>query len=306
MRPGPCPAGYGVGSGVVTAGGGGQAAAGMQTATCAGAVRVVMARPAAGNAWQVLVFRSRCRWRSMTIRCLPRPRTVSRCRALVIGAGRLAGAAPDRGLARAARGAGGDEVARGRTSLPARRALRAAAAARRGRRAGPRARYVQWLPSGRKPPVRGSAMSLLTRISTCVPVASIRETRSAPGTEVPVQDPQAVIGEHAGVPGEHRIQQRLLALGLGPAGGAGDDRQVAAGGGVGGEQVTDLRVRRRVISGPGRPERLPVRGSIGNSRHRPVDRAQPQLMTPPAHMYGPAVMITALWAHRRPRPGRPA
>src|SRR5260221_1957939 len=42
------------------AGGGGQAAAGMQTATCAIAERVVMARPAAGNAWQGLVFRARC------------------------------------------------------------------------------------------------------------------------------------------------------------------------------------------------------------------------------------------------------
>jgi len=124
---------------VVTAGGGGQAAAGMQTATCAGAVRVVMARPAAGNAWQVLVFRSRCRWRSMTIRCLPRPRTVSRCRALVIGAGRLAVAAPDRVLARAARRAAVNEISRGWTSCPARRPLRAGTARRAAERA--RARH---------------------------------------------------------------------------------------------------------------------------------------------------------------------
>src|SRR5258708_12182057 len=81
--------------------GGGQAA-GMQRLTCAIVVRVLMARPEAGNAWQALVFRWRCRWRSMTIRRLPRARRVSRWRAGAIGAGRPAGARPAPGPATAA------------------------------------------------------------------------------------------------------------------------------------------------------------------------------------------------------------
>src|SRR5260221_4197487 len=121
------------------AGAGGQAAAGVQTATCAIAVRVVMARRAAGNAWQVLVLRSRCRWRSMTIRRLPRARTVSWWKAPAIGAGRLAVAVPDRMLASAARRAAVNEISRGWTFCPARRPLRAGAAFRAAARA--RARH---------------------------------------------------------------------------------------------------------------------------------------------------------------------
>ncbi len=120
--------------------------------------------------------------------------------------------------------------------------------------------------------------------------------------EVPVEDPEPAIGEHPGIPGEHRVQERLLALGLRPAGRAGHHRQGAAGGGVGSQQVTDLRVRRAVVSGPGRAERLPVSGSVGNARHRPVDRAQPQLMTRPADEHGSVVMVTVLGAGRGQQP----
>src|SRR5258708_9775 len=114
--------------------GGGQAA-GMQRLTCAIVVRVLMARPEAGNAWQALVFGWRCRWRSMTIRRLPRARRVSRWRAVAIGAGRLRGAGPDRVLGRAARRAGGKEISPGWAVLPARRPLRAGAAFRAALRA---------------------------------------------------------------------------------------------------------------------------------------------------------------------------
>src|SRR6266568_4404591 len=91
------------GSGRVTARGDGQAAVGLQTPARAIAVRVVMPRPAPGKAWRALVLRSRWRLRSMTMRRLPRARRVSRWKALVMGTGRLAVAAPDRMLARAAR-----------------------------------------------------------------------------------------------------------------------------------------------------------------------------------------------------------
>src|SRR5260221_11544179 len=95
---------------VAAAGAGGQAAAGVQTATCAIAVRVVMARRAAGNAWQLLVLRSRCRWRSMTIRRLPRARTMSRWKAPALGTGTLAVDAPDRTLASVAPRAAENEI----------------------------------------------------------------------------------------------------------------------------------------------------------------------------------------------------
>src|SRR6266536_2197271 len=123
--------------GTVTARGGdaGQAAAGRQTLTRAVAVRVVMPRPAPGKAWRALVLRSRCRWRSMTMRCLPSARRVSWWKAFAMGAGRLAVAAPDRMLARAARRAAVKETWRGWTLCPARRPLRAAAAWRAAARA---------------------------------------------------------------------------------------------------------------------------------------------------------------------------
>ena len=94
-------------------GGLGQAAAGVQTLSWAIVVRVVMARPAAGKAWRGLVLRSRCRWRSMTMRRLPRTRRVSRWKVAVMAAGRLAVAAPERVLARAARRAAVNEISRG-------------------------------------------------------------------------------------------------------------------------------------------------------------------------------------------------
>ena len=50
----------------------GQAAAGRQMLTWAAAVRVVTPRPAAGNAGRVLVLRSRCLSRPVTMRRLPR------------------------------------------------------------------------------------------------------------------------------------------------------------------------------------------------------------------------------------------
>ena len=53
-------------------GGGGQAAAGAQMLTWAASVRVVTPRPAAGNAGRVLVLRSRCRFRPVMTRRLPR------------------------------------------------------------------------------------------------------------------------------------------------------------------------------------------------------------------------------------------
>jgi len=55
---------------------GGQAATGVQTLTCAIAVRVVMPRPAPGKAWRVLVLRSRCQAASATART-PRPHTLA-------------------------------------------------------------------------------------------------------------------------------------------------------------------------------------------------------------------------------------
>src|SRR5437773_11317637 len=85
------------------AGGWVQAAMGPQTVIVAGALRVVMPRPAAGNACQALVLWSRCRSRSTVTRRLPRScRTASRV-AAVSGLGRLAVAAPLRVAVLAAR-----------------------------------------------------------------------------------------------------------------------------------------------------------------------------------------------------------
>src|SRR5258708_4904574 len=107
-RPVPHPAVSGGDKGVVTGRAGGQAA-GMQTPMRAVAVRVLRSpRPAPGKPCRALVFRSRCRFRSMTVRHLPRARSVPRREAAVMAAGRLAVAAPDRVLARTARRGGGE------------------------------------------------------------------------------------------------------------------------------------------------------------------------------------------------------
>src|SRR5271165_664094 len=114
----------------------GQAARGPQTVILAGAVRVVVPRPAAGNACRVLVLWSRCRSRSMVTRRLPRScRTASRV-AAVSGLGRLA--VPLRALVMAARRAAVKEICRGCTACPARRPLRAGAADRAAVRAAAR------------------------------------------------------------------------------------------------------------------------------------------------------------------------
>ena len=117
--------------------------------------------------------------------------------------------------------------------------------------------------------------------------------------EIAVQDPDPVAGEYFRVPGDHGVQQRLLALGLGAAGRAGDHRQRGAGGGVAGQQVTDLRVGAGVISGAGRAERLPVGRRVGDPRHGPVDRAQAQL----ADVDGPVVVVAVLAAGGGQQPG---
>ena len=67
--------------------GGGQAATGAQMLTWAAAVRVVTPRPAAGNAGRVLVLRSRCLSRPVTMRRLPRSCRVPWCRAAVMAGG---------------------------------------------------------------------------------------------------------------------------------------------------------------------------------------------------------------------------
>jgi hypothetical protein len=112
-----------------------QAAALPQTVIVAGALRVVMPRPAAGNGCRVLVLRSRCRSRSMTMRRLARSRRVSLRRTVVRAAGRLAVAAPFRTLVMAARRAAVKEISLGWTHCPARLPLRAGAAVRAAARA---------------------------------------------------------------------------------------------------------------------------------------------------------------------------
>ena len=91
--------------------------------------------------------------------------------------------------------------------------------------------------------------------------------------KIPVEDPDPAAGEYFRVPGDHGVQQRLLALGLGAAGRAGDHRQRGAGG----------RGRRPAGHGPAgrarshqrcRPaERPPVGRRVGDAGDGPVDRA---------------------------------
>src|SRR6266545_2729799 len=114
--------------------------------------------PAAVKAWRALVFRSRCRWRSMTMRRLARARRVSRWKAPAMAAGRLAVAAPERMLARAARRAAVKETWRGWTLRPARRPLRAGAAWRAAARARARVSSV---------PQIQAACSWLIRAGAC-------------------------------------------------------------------------------------------------------------------------------------------
>ena len=107
-------------------GGGGagvQAARGPQTVIAAGALRVVVPRPAAGNACRALVLWSRCRSRSMVTRRLPRSRRAAWRRAAVRAAGRLAVAAPVRMVVMAARRAAVKEISRGCDGLPGAAAL---------------------------------------------------------------------------------------------------------------------------------------------------------------------------------------
>jgi len=145
----------------------GQAAA-PQTVTTAGALRVVMACPAAGNGCRVLTLWSRCRSRSTMTRCLPGAAMAAAWPAPARPGGRLAVAVPARVVAMTARRAAVNETCRGWTGWPARRPLRAGAAVLSAWRApagagragspetGPRGRR------GRRPPARrrrGSARS---------------------------------------------------------------------------------------------------------------------------------------------------
>ena len=99
-----------------------------QTVMRAGALRVGVPRPAAGNACRALVLRSRCRSRSMVTRRLPRSRRVPLRRAVMMAAGRLAVAHPLRTVVMATRRAAVKEISLGWTGCPARRPLRAGAA----------------------------------------------------------------------------------------------------------------------------------------------------------------------------------
>src|SRR5271166_4884711 len=113
-------------AGAAVGGGGGawvQAAMGPQRVIVAGALRVAVPRPAAGNACRALVLWSRCRSRSMVTRRLPRSRRVAWRRAAVMAAGRLAVAVPVRMLVMAARRAAVKEISRGCTGCPVRRPL---------------------------------------------------------------------------------------------------------------------------------------------------------------------------------------
>jgi hypothetical protein len=113
---------------MTAAGAGVQAASGPQMVMRAGALRVVMPRPAAGNACPALVLWSRCRSRPVVIRRLPSScRTASRL-ARRAAAGRLAVAVPSRAAVMAARRAAVNEISRGWTGCPARRPFLAGAA----------------------------------------------------------------------------------------------------------------------------------------------------------------------------------
>ena len=115
---------------------------GPQMVILAGAVRVVVPRPAAGKACRALVWWSRCRSRSMLTRRLPRSRRAVPRAAAVSGAGRLAVAVPVRVVVMAARRAAVKEISRGWTGCPARRPLRAGAADLAAARAAARASSV--------------------------------------------------------------------------------------------------------------------------------------------------------------------
>ena len=93
-----------------------------------GAVRVARRGPACGKLSRALVFRSRCRSRSMTVRRRARPASARSRQALVSAAGRLAVAAPERVAAMTVRRAAVKEISRGWTGWPARRPLRAGTA----------------------------------------------------------------------------------------------------------------------------------------------------------------------------------
>ena len=127
---------------------------------------------------------------------------------------------------------------------------------------------------GQEVPVRSRVMPSLTRISTWVPVASIRPMRGTPGKFLSMVQSRAR-GEQPRVVLQRLVQQRLLGLALVPAaagagaGRAGGHGQGGAGGGGEQPQVPLLRVRGGVIGGAGRPERLPVRRGVREPGQRP-------------------------------------
>src|ERR1019366_2680295 len=94
------------------------------------AVAVVVARcgPPGGKPSRALVFRSRCRSRSVSTRRRARPAQMASRVAAVSSAGRLAVAAPDLAEGMTARRAAVNEISRGWTTWPARLPLRAATA----------------------------------------------------------------------------------------------------------------------------------------------------------------------------------
>src|SRR5258708_38513731 len=110
-----------------------------------------MPRPALGKAWRALVLRSRCRWRSMTMRRLARARRVSWWKASAMGPGRLAVAVPERMLVRAARRALVEGIWRGWALGPAGGALPGGAAWAVGARAEARMDPGPPTPRGRCP-----------------------------------------------------------------------------------------------------------------------------------------------------------
>src|SRR6516165_53022 len=116
-----------------------QAVTGWQTLISAGAVRVTGRGPPDGKPGRALVLRSRCRCRPTWTRRRARPARMRSRRAVIIWAGRLAVAAPERTEAMTARRAAVNEISRGCTGCPARRPRRAGTATAAAARARARA-----------------------------------------------------------------------------------------------------------------------------------------------------------------------
>src|SRR5512143_3567486 len=134
-------------------------------------------------------------------------------------------------------------------------------------------------------------MSLLTRINTCVLVASVLLIRATPGKFL------SMIHNRSGVntwvcSSKARSSNRCSASALSPPDGPDTTARGAAGEGVGEVQAPDLRVAG--VGLPGRAERVPVRLRVGHPGHGPVDGAQPQSAThihPVAVAAVPAVAV---------------